>query len=168
MPTEYFPRLPRLWFGHLVSPGFFSYYLLLTLEHRVIEMARKYPHASVIGIDLAPPPVDTSQLPSNLRFEIDDVNHGLMHFHNQFDLVHMRSVSGGIQRFEETMKELEQCLKPGGLVIIVDGDGTIYSEDRLHPAKLPSGDWHSDSDREGSWFRKVVLGEIHLYMCLRP
>ena len=33
------------------------------------SQAQKYPHASVVGIDLAPV-ADTSTIPSNCRFEI--------------------------------------------------------------------------------------------------
>jgi hypothetical protein len=53
-------------------------------------MAKRYPHADVVGVDLAPVPMDQSLYPSNLRFEIDDVNHGLTHFYNNFDLIHFR------------------------------------------------------------------------------
>lgn len=121
-----------------------------------MEMARQYPHAFVVGVDLAPTPLDPSLFPPNLRFEIDDINRGLAHFHDQFDLVHARCISGGIERFGEMMEDLEQCLKPGGLALFVDGDGTICSTDRLHPGKIPRS---IDSNEEGdSWFRKVCWG----------
>lgn len=123
---------------------------------RAIEMARQYPHASVIGVDLAPTSLDPSLFPPNITFEVDDVNKGLAHFHGQFDVVHARCISGGIQRFGEMMEDAERCLKPGGVAIFVDGDGTIYSTDRLHPAKFPE----EASKEEGSWFRKVVRGIV--------
>jgi hypothetical protein len=68
-----------------------------------------------------------------------------------------RCISGGIQRFGEMMEDAQLCLKPGGLIVFVDGDGTICSTDRLHPAKFPED---ASSKEEGSWFRKVVRGMI--------
>jgi hypothetical protein len=59
---------------------------------RAIEMARKYPHCSVVGVDLAPTSLDPSLFPPNITFEIDDVNNGLAHFHESFDVVHARLV----------------------------------------------------------------------------
>jgi hypothetical protein len=56
-------------------------------------MARKYPHTHVTGVDVAPVPFDPSVLPSNLTFEIDDINEGLEHFYNCYDVVHMRECS---------------------------------------------------------------------------
>lgn len=46
------------------------------LYDRAIEVARRFPHASVKGVDVAPTPLDTTAFPPNLEFEIDDVNHG--------------------------------------------------------------------------------------------
>jgi 2-polyprenyl-3-methyl-5-hydroxy-6-metoxy-1,4-benzoquinol methylase len=102
-----------------------------------MEMARRYPHASVVGIDLTPPPLDVSSIPSNLRFEIDDVNKGLRHFYNHVDVVHVRCIISGIQDYATMMKETEKCLKPGGLVIFMDGDLRILSQDQLHSVKFP-------------------------------
>lgn len=59
-------------------------------------MAATYPHAEVIGVDLAPVPLDALQVPPNCRFEIDDANLGFPHFHGQFDVVHTRATSGGV------------------------------------------------------------------------
>jgi hypothetical protein len=42
-------------------------------------MAKEFPEADVVGVDLIPCPVDSDALPTNLRFEIDNgqdpVNH---------------------------------------------------------------------------------------------
>jgi hypothetical protein len=59
-------------------------------------MARRYPHCSVLGVDLAPTPIDQSLIPPNLSFEIDDVNAGLEHFHEEMDIIHMRLVNSWI------------------------------------------------------------------------
>jgi len=58
--------------------------------------ASRYPHVEVIGTDLAPAIMSESDVPSNCRFELDDLNRGLAHFYGQMDLVHMRAVSAGV------------------------------------------------------------------------
>ncbi|KIM25817.1 hypothetical protein M408DRAFT_204621 [Serendipita vermifera MAFF 305830] len=126
-----------------------------------IQMANKFPHTSVLGVDLAPPPVDRTSLPPNLSLEIDDVNYGLRHFSDQFDLVHMRCVSGGITNIDQTLLDLQNCLRPGGVLLIVDGDISILSEDRktLQPFKRLPGDGGPEVtsvSEQGSWFRRLL------------
>jgi hypothetical protein len=60
-------------------------------------MAREFPHCEVIGVDLAPAPVDLDHVPSNCRFEIDDINLGLAHYHNHFDVIHARCIGSGVR-----------------------------------------------------------------------
>jgi hypothetical protein len=82
-------------------------------------MAREFPHAKVHGVDLVPAfqthvrpaPVDGTSpqgaqedggndgIPPNCTFEIDDVNRGLDHFANSFDLVHVRGIAIGVGAF---------------------------------------------------------------------
>ena len=59
-------------------------------------MANKFPHAEVIGIDLAPVIVSEHAIPDNCRFELDDVNRGLPRFYGQIDLIHMRGIGLGV------------------------------------------------------------------------
>lgn len=79
----------------------------LFLGSWAIDMAEEFPHAEILGIDLVPANlgrcVNRARLkrdltnsacartaPPNVRFECDDVNLGLSHYKNQFDVVHMR------------------------------------------------------------------------------
>jgi hypothetical protein len=41
---------------------------------RALAMASDFPHCEVVGIDLAPVPVDLGSVPSNCRFEIDGMH----------------------------------------------------------------------------------------------
>lgn len=100
-------------------------------------MAKKYEHCSVVGVDLAPTPFDPSLFPPNLTFEIDDVNKGLDHFFNKFHLIHIRCVGTGIHNYAKMMEEIEKCLRPGGLVIYLDADTRILTQDQLHPVHFP-------------------------------
>jgi SAM-dependent methyltransferase len=122
-------------------------------------MAKQYPHCSVVGVDLAPPPLLPDVMPKNLRFEIDNVNYGLKHFYGYFDIVHAKSVVTGINNYGELMDEATRCLKPGGLVIFIDGDPRILSVDRLHPVPFPG----QESAGQVSWFRKIIHGTFSLY-----
>ncbi|KIM25818.1 hypothetical protein M408DRAFT_330998 [Serendipita vermifera MAFF 305830] len=126
-----------------------------------IQMATKFPHTSVLGVDLAPPPIDRTSLPPNLSLEIDDVNHGLGHFAGEFDLVHMRCVSGGITNIDQTLLDLQKCLRPGGVLLIVDGDPSLLSEDRkaIQLFKRLPGDGGPEVtsvSEQGSWFQRLL------------
>jgi hypothetical protein len=96
---------------------------------RALAMAERFPHCEVIGIDLSPVPVDAETVPSNCRFEVDDINLGLSHFQDRFDFVHSRLIAAGIKDFEKSKTEIEKCLKPGGLMMWIDGDYHVIAED---------------------------------------
>ncbi|PVF94993.1 S-adenosyl-L-methionine-dependent methyltransferase [Serendipita vermifera] len=115
-----------------------------------IAMAREFPHARVHGVDLVPAfqrhaksasansngqgaqeeDVDGG-IPRNCTFEIDDINRGLDHFANSFDLVHVRLIAVGIKNYRRFMEEVTRCLKPGGLAIFIEGDYELLAEDRM-------------------------------------
>ncbi|KAG8825267.1 hypothetical protein FRC17_008766 [Serendipita sp. 399] len=123
-----------------------------------IEMANRFPHCTVLGVDIAPTPLDTSCFPPNLSFEIDDINLGLAHFKDSFDLIHMRCVMGGIKDMRKTLEEVQACLKPGGMLVIIDGDYRLYKDvNTIYPlAKLPEDKDVSGVSENGSWMSRVV------------
>lgn len=51
------------------------------------------------------------------------------------------------------MDEVEACLRPGGLVIFMDGEMEVYGEDQ--ECTLPTG---SDENPNGSWIKRVIRG----------
>jgi hypothetical protein len=63
---------------------------------RATEMAAEFPHATVVGVDLAPCPLDPNTTPENFHFELDNIDLGLSHFFNQFDFVQARGLSMGV------------------------------------------------------------------------
>ncbi|KAG8798943.1 hypothetical protein FRC16_006183, partial [Serendipita sp. 398] len=123
-----------------------------------IEMATRFPHCTVVGVDVAPTPLDAASFPPNLSFEIDDVNLGLTHFQDSFDLVHMRCVMGGIKDLRKTLEEMQTCVKPGGILIVIDGDLRLYKDlNTIYPlAKVPGDQDVSGVSEDGAWLSRVI------------
>ncbi|CAG8733878.1 2591_t:CDS:2, partial [Acaulospora colombiana] len=116
-----------------------------------VEMAKQFPWAEVVGVDLAPCPIATESLPPNCRFEVDDINLGLTHFENQFDVVHLRFVAGGMKNFAQRMKDVHSCLKPGGIVLWIEMDYSLYFTEEFK--YLP---FATDTNPDDSWQQRIV------------
>lgn len=65
--------------------------------------------------------VSSSQAPSNCRFECGDANKGFKQYYNKFDVVHARCISSGIQDLGAYLEEMLEVLKPGGVLLYLDG-----------------------------------------------
>jgi SAM-dependent methyltransferase len=118
-------------------------------------MARQFPHTRVLGIDLAPTPLSEDQLPPNIEFEIDDITFGLEYLANRFDLVHMRCLGGGLPDYKQGITYAAQCLKPGGLLLIVDYDMHAYAEDMVTTQRMAT-----PNQEDGSWYQRFIYGTI--------
>jgi len=69
-----------------------------------IEMAEEFPHCNIVGVDLAPPlQMDP---PPNCRIEVDDINLGLEHFYNSFNMIHARLISAGIKDYHGLLDDI--------------------------------------------------------------
>lgn len=80
------------------------------------------------------------------------VNLGLEHFQNQFDLIHCRLIASGIKDFCKTMLDVERCLRPGGMVVWMDVDFDMYSNDGFQYRRFAT------DTEPGSWFQRIVFG----------
>ncbi|KAG8973076.1 hypothetical protein FRB90_010011, partial [Tulasnella sp. 427] len=114
-----------------------------------IQMARRYPHADVLGLDLAPPLVAIDAIPQNCRFELDDANLSLSHYANTFDLVHVRAADSGIKDFHAFLYNLAEVLRPGGVLILGSGDPQFYSE-KVEPLPIVS-----EGEPGFRWMQKI-------------
>ncbi|KLO11866.1 S-adenosyl-L-methionine-dependent methyltransferase [Schizopora paradoxa] len=84
------------------------------------SMALEFPHADVVGVDLAP--TTTRPPPPNCRFEFDDFTLGLQHYYESFDVVHSRTVASGVKDFAWLVREAAKCVRPGGVLIMIEGN----------------------------------------------
>ncbi|PVG02067.1 hypothetical protein CPB86DRAFT_811956 [Serendipita vermifera] len=148
----------RMWYRGLVKS------LILETKHplilcRVVEMAKQFPWAEVVGVDLALCPIPIEKRPNNTRFEIHDINTGLSNFEGQFDMVHLRFVGSSLKDFAQKMKDVHSCLKPGGIVLWVDADFELYSTDQFRKL-VPA----TDAAPEGSWLQRFMVEGRRAYL----
>ncbi|PCH34099.1 hypothetical protein WOLCODRAFT_135501 [Wolfiporia cocos MD-104 SS10] len=94
----------------------------------ILDVARDFPHCSAVAVDLVP--MQTLNMPPNLRSEVDDINLGLQHFYGDFNVVHARLISSGIQDFHGLVDQMSQALRPGGLIDLTEFDFRIYGPDK--------------------------------------
>jgi hypothetical protein len=71
---------------------------------RVTEMAEEFPEASFLGLDLAPGWSDRPKIPDNVVFELCNVVEGILCPDETFDIIHARSMLGGVSRHFPSMK----------------------------------------------------------------
>ncbi|KIO19825.1 hypothetical protein M407DRAFT_30528 [Tulasnella calospora MUT 4182] len=91
------------------------------------SMAREFPHAQVLGVDLTLVTPD-SNTPPNCRFGSLDANDGFTSLGDSFDVIHMRSVGGGIRDQVRLVRDVARVLKPGGVFLWGTGDLNLYTE----------------------------------------
>ncbi|PVF94112.1 hypothetical protein CPB86DRAFT_789362 [Serendipita vermifera] len=123
------------------------------------DMARRFPHVSVLGIDLTPPTHDPGKHPPNLQFQTYDVNRGMSPFHGQFDFIQMRCVVAGLDDTAKTIEELMLSLKPGGFLTLIAGDAVNFRSEKGKPilmAKVSKEDTQPSVSEDGSWFLRIL------------
>jgi hypothetical protein len=94
-------------------------------------MAKQFPWAQAVGVDLVPCPIPPEGLPPNCHFEVHDINSGLSKFEKQFDMVHIRFVGSYLKDAPQRIKDVNSCLKPGGIVVWIEGDNSLFFTERF-------------------------------------
>lgn len=109
------------------------------------EMANMFPGAHVVGLDLVPTPfiecatiLPFSRLwnltlflrspPANCRFECDNVDWGLPHYKNCFNVVHARFICTSLNNYHGLLEDAALILRPGGVFLSMEGDMQLYNE----------------------------------------
>ncbi|KAJ2918360.1 hypothetical protein MD484_g2047, partial [Candolleomyces efflorescens] len=96
------------------------------LDLGIIDVARDFPHCQAIGVDLVP--MQAADAPENCRSEVDDINLGMEHYYNEFDVVHTRLVSSGVRDYKALINEISHIIIPGGLIDVTEWDFHAYDE----------------------------------------
>src|SRR6266566_2383772 len=93
----------------------------------VIEMARSFPGAQLVGLDIEPPPQAAQVLPPNVRFVQANVLDGLPFADRSFDFTHQRLLVLAIPaaHWPLVVGELVRVTRPGGWVELLEG-GDVF------------------------------------------
>jgi len=73
-----------------------------------VDFADMHPTSEVVGNDISP--IQPSWAPSNLTFEVDDVEENWVYPEGHFNYIHMRSLSGSIADWENVLKNAYKYL----------------------------------------------------------
>ncbi|KAG8679870.1 hypothetical protein FRC09_018653, partial [Ceratobasidium sp. 395] len=93
----------------------------------ISDMAKEFPHARGIGIDLAPSmPIGVAP---NVSFETRDVTKGMAEHDDKYDMVHTRSIANGISDYPAFIATMARMLKPGGILMLMEGHLQVYDEE---------------------------------------
>jgi Methyltransferase domain len=109
----------------------------------VIDVAKQYPRANVIGFDLSP--IIRHEKPENAEFVVGDLHVDLKRFiDGTIDLIHSRMLCGGVKadEWDRYIKKVFELLKPGT-------GWAQFVEDSYKT-------WDGDAVPEASPFYKVV------------
>jgi ubiquinone/menaquinone biosynthesis C-methylase UbiE len=95
-----------------------------------LQVAWEHHQCEVRGIDITPHHHNPEEGLDNLYLDIDDLNMPFQFPPRHFDLINSRLVAGGINsaRWTEYIRDIYQCLKPGGWVQMVEIDFNAQSD----------------------------------------
>uniref|UniRef100_L2G6N2 Methyltransferase domain-containing protein n=1 Tax=Colletotrichum fructicola (strain Nara gc5) TaxID=1213859 RepID=L2G6N2_COLFN len=113
-----------------------------------IDFADEHPDAEVLGTDLSP--VQTTHVPPNAKFEIDDVEEPWT-YSQPFDYIHVRGMTSSISDWKKCFGQCFANLEPGGYLELQEGhmrpecdDGTL-----THNHYKLLGEWTEENFMEG-------------------
>jgi SAM-dependent methyltransferase len=92
------------------------------------DFADEHPDTEVIGIDITP--TQSSWVPPNVKFEIEDAQLDWTFQPESFDFIHLRYMHGSFADWDKLFSEMYKALKPGGWFQHVEPDIEINSD---HP-----------------------------------
>ncbi|PVF97692.1 S-adenosyl-L-methionine-dependent methyltransferase [Serendipita vermifera] len=122
-----------------------------------VEMAKEFPHVEVWGVDCQDLGVYwKNDTPQNCNFRIVHPEEILSEkFNASFDMIHLRFVAESFLQFRKRMEELQQCLKPGGLFIMIDSTGELIGEDQKTILPMKSSNINPKGSRLQRLFYEV-------------
>ncbi|ODA83162.1 hypothetical protein RJ55_01672 [Drechmeria coniospora] len=118
-----------------------------------VQVARRYPSASVLGIDVSPA-LFPSSVPSNCSFDVLDAsNPDSWSPDRTFDFIHMRNlIGGGIHSFQSLLALAFAHLRPGGQVEFTEVRPRFFSVAEVQPQprqpREGDGEGGDEADKE--------------------
>lgn len=85
-----------------------------------IDMAERYPECEVTGTDISN--IFERRVPENVYWEIDDAELEWERPSDDYDLIHLRDMTGAFSDWEALYRSAFRCLKPGGWIEVLDFD----------------------------------------------
>lgn len=104
-----------------------------------VDVADKYPEASVIGTDLSP--VQPSFVPPNLEFQIDNFEDDWTFRRDSFDLIHSRLLLASVSDYPRLFSQALRALKPGGYMEMHEVDPGFECDDDSIPEDSSALQW---------------------------
>jgi len=105
-----------------------------------IEMAEEYPQTEVIGVDLSP--IQPNWAPSNVKFQIDDVEDEWTWPENNFDLIYSRTMLvGGIKDYRKYFEQAFRHCAPDGYFECLEMTADLRSDHYKIPEDNPILKW---------------------------
>ncbi|KAJ3560671.1 hypothetical protein NP233_g10685 [Leucocoprinus birnbaumii] len=103
-----------------------------------IEMCKRFPTVKVTGLDITDWNRGNSTLPQNYMFAQCDLSKGLPgDFLDRFDIIQCRAVLQHMREPQKLVENMARCLKPGGILLLADGElsqGSFHrSRERVQP-----------------------------------
>lgn len=138
-----------------------------------LEMCQRFPNVKVIGLDVTNWNSGNSTLPQNYTFIYCDLSNGFpTAFVNRFDIIQCRAVLQHVAEPKKLVERMAWCLKPGGLVLLADGElsqGSFHrSKERIQPfiyntsltpeQNIQNGNQHPALSWLAGWLRGFGVG----------
>lgn len=98
-----------------------------------------HPAASVIGTDISP--TQSSWVPPNVRFEIEDCTQDWTFPPSSFDFIHMRFLVGSIDSWDLLLERAFAACAPGGFVESIEPSPHIECDDDSVKPTTAMGQW---------------------------
>lgn len=126
-----------------------------------IEMADRFPMATVVGTDLSP--IQPLWVPPNVQFYIDDAESDWIFGESErFDFIHGRALCGGIADWPRFYAQAYQNLKPGGWMEMQDHECWINSDDGGMDRAPACSEWIREVDRASEMFgKRLNIAHLH-------
>ncbi|EFX04900.1 methyltransferase type 12 [Grosmannia clavigera kw1407] len=105
----------------------------------LFDFADAHPDCTVIGTDISP--IQSTWVPPNLKFEIEDYTSPWSYSDGTFDYVHMRYLEGTIKDWTGVAKEAYKSLKPGGWIESSEASANFVSDDDSIPPNSAMAQW---------------------------